>query len=92
MLDSEPLAGRVAVVTGGGAGIGGGVSRLLARAGALVVLNDIDAGYAEAAAKDIADAGGRAVTVVGDIREPATVARLREAALAATPKAASTSW
>ncbi|WP_436772903.1 SDR family NAD(P)-dependent oxidoreductase [Yinghuangia sp. YIM S09857] len=86
MLEPEPLAGRVAVVTGGGAGIGGGVSRLLARAGALVVLNDIDAGYAEAAAKDIADAGGKAVTVVGDIREPGTVASLRDAALAATPE------
>ncbi|MDI2128527.1 SDR family NAD(P)-dependent oxidoreductase [Yinghuangia seranimata] len=86
MLNPEPLAGRVAIVTGGGAGIGGGVSRLLARAGAVVVLNDIDAGYAEAAAKDIAEAGGRAVTVVGDIREPETVARLRDAALAATPE------
>lgn len=86
MLEPEPLAGRVAVVTGGGAGIGGGVSRLLARAGALVVLNDIDAGYAEAAAKDIAEAGGRCVTVVGDIREPETVARLRDTARAATPE------
>ncbi|NUU20966.1 MAG: SDR family oxidoreductase [Streptomycetaceae bacterium] len=86
VLDPEPLAGRVAVVTGGGAGIGGGVSRLLARAGALVVLNDIDAGYAEAAAKDITEAGGRAVTVVGDIREAETVARLREAAVGATPE------
>lgn len=83
MLDPEPLAGQVAVVTGGGAGIGGGVSRLLARAGALVVLNDIDAGYAEAAREDIEEAGGRAVLVVGDIREPETVARLKDAALGA---------
>ncbi|MCF2532774.1 SDR family NAD(P)-dependent oxidoreductase [Yinghuangia soli] len=86
MLDPEPLAGRVAVVTGGGAGIGGGVSRLLAKAGALVVLNDIDAAYAEETAADIAKDGGRAITVVGDIREPETVARLRDAALAATPE------
>lgn len=83
MLNPEPLAGRVAVVTGGGAGIGGGVSRLLAQAGALVVINDIEAEYAEAAAKDIAEAGGRAVVVVGDIREPETVVRLRDAALGA---------
>jgi NAD(P)-dependent dehydrogenase (short-subunit alcohol dehydrogenase family) len=86
VLDPEPLAGRVAVVTGGGAGIGGGVSRLLAAAGATVVINDIDEGYAEAAAKDITEAGGRAVTVVGDIRRPETVTALRDAALAATPE------
>lgn len=83
MLDPEPLAGQVAVVTGGGAGIGGGVSRLLARAGALVVLNEIDETYAEQARKDIEEAGGRVVLVIGDIREVATVARLRDAALEA---------
>ncbi|OPC80828.1 short-chain dehydrogenase [Embleya scabrispora] len=83
MLDPEPLAGQVAIVTGGGAGIGGGVSRLLARAGALVVLNDIDADWAEQARTDIEAAGGRVEVVLGDIREPATVERLRDAALAA---------
>jgi NAD(P)-dependent dehydrogenase (short-subunit alcohol dehydrogenase family) len=83
MLENRPLAGQVAVVTGGGGGIGGGVSRLLARAGALVVLNDIDEALAETAREDIEKDGGRAITVVGDIREPETVARLRDAALAA---------
>jgi NAD(P)-dependent dehydrogenase (short-subunit alcohol dehydrogenase family) len=62
------LAGRVAVVTGGGAGIGGAVTRRLAAEGATVVVNDIE--------------DGDGVTVAGDIRDPAVVDRLREAALA----------
>jgi 2-hydroxycyclohexanecarboxyl-CoA dehydrogenase len=73
MLDSQPLAGRTAIVTGGGAGIGGGISRLLAAAGATVVINDIDADLAAEARQDIEAGGGTAVTVVGDIRDPKTV-------------------
>lgn len=76
------LSGQVAVVTGGGAGIGGGISRRLARAGATVVLNDVDAAVAERAAGDIRDAGGRCRVVVGDICDPAVVAAVAEAATA----------
>jgi 2-hydroxycyclohexanecarboxyl-CoA dehydrogenase len=75
------LEGKIAVVTGAGAGIGGGISRLFAASGATVVMNEIDAGIAEAAMADIESAGGRAVAVVGDIREQATVDRLRDVAL-----------
>jgi 2-hydroxycyclohexanecarboxyl-CoA dehydrogenase len=67
------LDGRTAIVTGGGDGIGGGVSRLLARAGATVVVNDIDGERAATAVADITGAGGRAVAVVGDIRDASTV-------------------
>ena len=70
------LDGRTAIVTGGGAGIGGGIARRLAAAGAAVVLNDID----EAAAHDNRDrivaAGGRCDVVVGDIRDVAVVDRV----------------
>ena len=76
------LDGQVAVVTGGAAGIGGGISRVFAAAGAHVVLNDVDAGLAETARSDIEAAGGRVTTVVGDIREAATVEALRAAAVA----------
>jgi NAD(P)-dependent dehydrogenase (short-subunit alcohol dehydrogenase family) len=79
MIETEPLAGQVAVVTGGGAGIGGGISRLFAQAGARVIINDINPEHAEAARADIEKAGGEATVVLGDIRERATVALLKEA-------------
>jgi NAD(P)-dependent dehydrogenase (short-subunit alcohol dehydrogenase family) len=75
-----PLAGRTAIVTGGGAGIGGGVSRRLAAEGARVVLNEIDPGLAEAARSDIEAGGGAVVSVVGDIRDAAVVDRVVGAA------------
>lgn len=55
------LNGKVAVVTGAGRGLGLAYAAELARAGAAVVVNDADAATAEAAAKQIGDAGGRAV-------------------------------
>ncbi len=80
-MTTEPLDGRVAVVTGGAAGIGGGISRRLARAGAVVVVNDIDPDLLVRAVTDIERDGGRAVAVAGDIREPATVDELARRAL-----------
>ena len=77
-LSATPLDGKVAVVTGGGGGIGGGITRLFGLAGARVVINDIDAALAESAREDIESAGGRATTVVGDIREQETVDLLAE--------------
>jgi NAD(P)-dependent dehydrogenase (short-subunit alcohol dehydrogenase family) len=63
------LEGRVAVVTGGGAGIGEGVARRLAAEGARVVIAEIDAGRAEASAQAIASAGGSARAAVVDVRD-----------------------
>jgi NAD(P)-dependent dehydrogenase (short-subunit alcohol dehydrogenase family) len=77
---SRLLEGRVAVVTGGAAGIGGGISRKLATAGALVVVNDIDPDLLGAALSAIEAAGGTALGVPGDIRRPATVTDLTDAA------------
>lgn len=75
------LAGRTAVVTGGAAGIGGGISRRLAAAGARVLLNDIDAEAADLARAEITAAGGTVEVLVGDIRQRAVVDDLRERAL-----------
>jgi NAD(P)-dependent dehydrogenase (short-subunit alcohol dehydrogenase family) len=83
MLSATPLDGKLAVVTGGGGGIGGGISRLFAAAGATVVLNDLDADLAAATVAAIERDGGRASTVVGDIRDAGTIARLRAGAIAA---------
>jgi hypothetical protein len=72
------FAGQVAVVTGGALGIGGGISRRLAAAGAHVVLADA----AEVIRDDITVAGGRCTVVVGDIRDRDVVAEVTKTALA----------
>ena len=82
------LEGKVAVVSGGAAGIGGGISRSLAGAGAHVVVNDIDADLLAAAVRDIQDAGGGVTPLHGDIRDPAVVTALAELARAVAGEAA----
>ncbi|GIH71344.1 SDR family NAD(P)-dependent oxidoreductase [Sphaerimonospora thailandensis] len=74
---------RVSVVTGGALGIGGAVSRRLARRGDLVVLADIDAEAAERTRLDIEAAGGRCVVVAGDASDDDVVERVLDTALAA---------
>ena len=72
------LAGQVAVVTGGGAGIGGGVSRRLAAEGAHVVVAEIDAARANETVSAIEGASQRATAHVCDVRDPESVATLAE--------------
>ncbi len=71
---------RVAFVTGGGTGITGGVARALAEAGARVVLVSRKMEHLQPAADAINQAGGQALAVVADVRNPEDV----EKALAAT--------
>jgi 3-oxoacyl-[acyl-carrier protein] reductase len=61
------LAGRVALVTGAGRGIGLSLVRKLASEGARLLVNDLDAVEAEAAARAIRDAGGTAVAFPGNV-------------------------
>jgi NAD(P)-dependent dehydrogenase (short-subunit alcohol dehydrogenase family) len=70
------LAKRVAVVTGGGGGIGGATARLFAQHGAQVVIADIDAELARQTADHITESGGSALAVVTDVREAEQVAGL----------------
>lgn len=79
------LDGKVAVVTGGGDGIGGAISRLFAQHGARVEIAEIDPERGARAVADIEAAGGWARTHVVDVREPADVERLQEAVLAEHP-------
>ena len=65
--------GQVAVVTGGGSGIGRGIADVLAALGAHVVLASRKQERVEAAAADIRNAGGKASGVAVDVREPERV-------------------
>ena len=61
------LSGRRALVTGAGQGVGEGIARMLAEAGAEVLVNDFFAERAERAAATIVEAGGRARAVPFDV-------------------------
>ncbi|MGD1174173.1 SDR family NAD(P)-dependent oxidoreductase [Mycobacterium seoulense] len=75
------LCDRVAVVTGGGGGIGAATARLFAGQGAHVVIVDVDAAQAARTVDDIADSGGSAVAVVSDVRDAAAVDDLARSVL-----------
>jgi NAD(P)-dependent dehydrogenase (short-subunit alcohol dehydrogenase family) len=70
------LAEQVAIVTGGGRGIGRAVARVFAREGAAVVLAARTGRELDQAAREIADAGGRASTVLTDVTDASAVGAL----------------
>jgi 3-oxoacyl-[acyl-carrier protein] reductase len=80
MRDYRLLVGKSAIVTGSGRGIGKAVAALFADHGASVVINDIDKDVAEATAKEIADAGGRAVVCAGSVTDAEFPGRVVKAA------------
>jgi 3-oxoacyl-[acyl-carrier protein] reductase len=69
------LEGRVAVVTGAGRGIGAATARMLARAGAHVVLLDRDAAGVTHTAELIALEGGEALPFTNDITDAFAIER-----------------
>lgn len=79
----HPLQGQVAIITGGGKGIGEAAAKLLAQYGASVVVADLDAAAAEAVAQAIHAAGGRAAAVAGDVTAAGFAERLVDEAVRA---------
>jgi NAD(P)-dependent dehydrogenase (short-subunit alcohol dehydrogenase family) len=73
------LDGKVAVVTGGGDGIGGAISRLFAEHGALVEIGEVDPERAAAKQAEIEAAGNTARAHVVDVRDDDQVAAFADA-------------
>jgi 3-oxoacyl-[acyl-carrier protein] reductase len=84
MTESQELAGKAAIVTGAGRNIGRAIALALADGGASVVVN-VRANQAEADAvlREIEAAGGKAISVLGDVGDPKTAEALAAAALKA---------
>jgi 2-deoxy-D-gluconate 3-dehydrogenase len=72
------LSGKVAVVTGGNGGIGLGMARGLAEAGAAVAIVGRNEAKSMAAVADIGQRGARAISVVADVTDQAAVADMVE--------------
>lgn len=84
MTVTADLTGRTAVVTGASSGIGRAVAEHLGGAGAHVVLGGRTEAAMKSSADHIARAGGTARVEVGDVRDPAAVRALVDAAVADT--------
>ena len=67
------LKGKVALVTGAASGIGRQAALTLAQKGAAVVIADLNQMAADAVARQIIDAGGKAMGVVMDVTDEAAV-------------------
>ena len=77
----DRLEGRVAIVTGGGHGIGKAYAMRLAAEGAKVVIAEIDEAAAQAVAKELSEAGHEALGVRTDVSDPASVEQMAQAAI-----------
>ena len=75
------LSEKVAIVTGAGQAIGLEICRKLAKAGAHIILNDLDSRLANDAASSISEDQGKCIPVPGDSSDPEVINQLVEAAV-----------
>lgn len=78
MTDRFDLTGRVAIVTGGGQGLGRAMSKAFAEAGATVVIAELNAEKGAAVAAEI---GNGAMAVPTDVSDPSSVEAMAQAAM-----------
>src|SRR3989442_6944264 len=80
LLDRLRLDGKVALVTGGGRGIGAAIARAFGESGASVVITARTEDQLREVAKDVEGFGGQAVVVPGDVNEDGFLAAFVEQA------------
>ena len=78
----DRLAGKVAIITGSGVGLGAECGRVMAAQGAKVVIADIDEPAAQATAQAIRDSGGDALAVWVDVSSEDAVRKMVEQVIA----------
>jgi NAD(P)-dependent dehydrogenase (short-subunit alcohol dehydrogenase family) len=79
----DRFAGKVALVTGGGSGIGAACVRALAGGGARVAVADVRVAAARQVADEVCGAGGQATAIQADVADPGSVEAMVQAAVAA---------
>jgi NAD(P)-dependent dehydrogenase (short-subunit alcohol dehydrogenase family) len=82
-MEAMWLEGKVALITGGGQGLGRGIALAMARAGADVALTGRTTAKLDLVADEVRAIGRRATTVTGDVCDPTDLARMVDESAAA---------
>ncbi|UYO06421.1 SDR family NAD(P)-dependent oxidoreductase [Paenibacillus sp. PSB04] len=77
------LAGKIALITGSGSGIGKAAALLFAQEGATVIVNDLDAQKGEETVQEIVEMGSKGMFIQADVTDPASVQAMVEQTIAA---------
>lgn len=75
------LTDKIALITGGGSGIGRGISHVFAKAGAKVIVNDLEHARASKVAAELRDLGAEAIAIEADVADHSQVNRVVEESL-----------